>query len=107
MFPETLSGAPADVMVTAWSEETLAESVHLAAQLRSEGLRVDVYPEADKLGKQFKYAASRGIPVVAVLGEVERENGTVSIKEMGSGEQYSVSRESAADRIRELLNVQA
>ena len=24
------------------------------------GLRVEVYPEADKLGKQFKYASSRG-----------------------------------------------
>jgi histidyl-tRNA synthetase len=105
MFPETLSGAPADVMVTAWSEESLAESVHLATQLRSEGLRVDVYPEADKLGKQFKYAASRGIPVVAVLGEAELENGTVSIKEMGSGEQTSVSRESAAVRVRALLNM--
>jgi histidyl-tRNA synthetase len=107
MFPETLSGAPADVMVTAWSEETLAESVHLAAQLRNEGLRVDVYPEADKLGKQFKYASSRGIPVVAVLGEAELDSGAVSIKEMLSGEQSSVSRGSAAVRIRELLNKQA
>jgi histidyl-tRNA synthetase len=105
MFPETLSGAPADVMVTAWNEESLAESVQLAALLRDGGLRVDVYPEADKLGKQFKYAASRGIPVVAILGEAERENGTVSIKEMGSGEQSSVSRELAADRIRKLLNM--
>ena len=54
MFPESVGTAPADVMVAIWNEESIAESITLAHELRDAGLRVDLYPEADKLGKQFK-----------------------------------------------------
>ena len=56
------------------------------------GLRVDLYPEADKLGKQFKYAAALGVPFVAVLGEEEAARGEVALKDMRSGEQSAVRR---------------
>jgi histidyl-tRNA synthetase len=59
MFPPNLSASPADVMVAVWNEESFRDSVKLAQELRAGGLRVDLYPEADKLGKQFKYASSR------------------------------------------------
>ncbi|HWP54800.1 MAG TPA: histidine--tRNA ligase, partial [Pyrinomonadaceae bacterium] len=60
MFPKELVSSPADVMVTLWNEASIGESIALASELRSAGLRVDLYPEADKMGKQFKYASSRG-----------------------------------------------
>ena len=44
----------------------LPDALRLAAELRAAGLRVEVYPDADKIGKQFKYAAARGIPFVTV-----------------------------------------
>jgi histidyl-tRNA synthetase len=87
MFPEHVGTSPADVMVAIWNEETIAESLALARELRAAGLRVDLYPEADKLGKQFKYAASRAIPFVAVLGDEERAQGKVGLKDMKTGEQ--------------------
>jgi histidyl-tRNA synthetase len=93
MFPATLSGAAADVMVTVWDEESIADSLALAGELRGAGLRVDVYPEADKLGKQFKYASSRGVPFVAVVGEEERKAGRVAVKNMTSGEQQILPRD--------------
>jgi histidyl-tRNA synthetase len=83
-------------MVTIWNEESVSESIALANELRSKGMRVDVYPEADKLAKQFKYAASRGIPFVAIIGEDERLKGEVAIKDMRSGEQRNVKRGDAA-----------
>jgi histidyl-tRNA synthetase len=92
MFPTELVSSPADVMVTIWNEDSIGESLRLATQLRTEGLRVDVYPEADKMGKQFKYASSRGIPLVAIIGDDERARGEVAIKNMKSGEQHSVKR---------------
>ena len=58
MFPPEVGTSPADVMVAIWNEESIAESLKLAQELRAAGLRVDLYPEADKLGKQFKYASS-------------------------------------------------
>src|SRR5256714_10319273 len=92
MFPEELISSPADVMVTIWNEDSIADSVALAHELRTSGLRVDLYPEADKMGKQFKYASSRGIPFVAIIGEDERARSEVAIKDMKSGEQRSVKR---------------
>jgi histidyl-tRNA synthetase len=92
MFPKELVASPADVMVTVWNEDSIADSLTLASELRKEGLRVDLYPEADKMGKQFKYASSRDIPFVAIIGEDERARGGVAIKNMKSGEQQSVKR---------------
>jgi len=103
MFPEALVSSPADVMVSIWDEASLAESVIVAHEIRDAGLRVDLYPEADKLGKQFKYAAARGIAFVVVIGDEERAHGEVSIKDMRSSQQQTVKREEAVDAIRAAL----
>jgi histidyl-tRNA synthetase len=100
MFPpEIADSTPADVMVTVWSEETIAESLKLAYELREEGLRVTVYPEADKLGKQIKYADSINVPWVCVLGESEIAEGKVTVKDLKSGDQKTVNRTEAARHI--------
>jgi histidyl-tRNA synthetase len=96
MFPDTVSASPADVLVTQWNEARAADTLALAASMRAAGLRVDVYPDFDKLGRQFKYAASRGIPHVVVLGDDEVSRGEVTIKDMRSGEQRAVPRDQAA-----------
>jgi histidyl-tRNA synthetase len=102
MFPESVGTAPAEVMVAIWNEDSIAESIKLARELRAAGLRVDLYPEADKLGKQFKYASSVGVPFVAVIGDDERAKGEVALKDMRSGEQRSVARDGAAQWLREV-----
>jgi histidyl-tRNA synthetase len=95
MFPATLASAPAEVMVTIASDDLADDSILFARELRQSGLRVDLYPEPDKLGKQFKYAASQGIPIVVVIGEDEKRRGEVTIKNMESGEQKSLTRAAA------------
>jgi histidyl-tRNA synthetase len=98
MFPEDLGRASADVLVTVWNEESVKDSLAFAAGLRRDapGLRVDVYPEADKLGKQVKYASALGVPFVVVIGDDERARGEVALKDMKTGEQRTVKREDAA-----------
>ena len=56
MFPPELQNSAADVMITIWNEESVGESLQACPRAARRGLRVLVYPEADKLGKQFKYA---------------------------------------------------
>ena len=92
MFPASVEGGAADVMVTLFEGEDPGEALRLAGELRAAGLRVEVYPEPDKLGKQFKYAAAAGIARVAVLGADERAGGVVTIKDMTSGTQQSIPR---------------
>jgi histidyl-tRNA synthetase len=101
MFPAQVGSSPADVMVAIWNEETIADSLALAHALRANGLRVDLYPEPDKLGKQFKYASSRSIPFVAVIGDDERAQGMVALKDMRSQVQLTVPREDVPKVVRE------
>ena len=96
MFPPSVAGGGIDILVTLWNDESRADSVALAARLRQRGLRVDLYPEADKLGKQFKHASSRNAPFVAILGDDERAKGEVSVKDLRSGEQTSMPRDQVA-----------
>ena len=96
MFPASVSRGAADVMVTVWNDDSRADAIQLAAELRRGGLRVDVYPETDKLGKQFKYATVRNVPFVAIVGDDERANHQVAVKDIRSGEQTTVERADAA-----------
>ncbi len=107
MFPPSLVGTPADVMVTIWNGNRVADALQLANELRASGLRVDLYPEADKLGKQFKYASARGVPFVAVVGDDEAARGEVSVKSLTTGEQVSITRPDAAGFIRAGLESRA
>jgi histidyl-tRNA synthetase len=99
MFPSNISGAAADVMVAIWNDESIGESIQLAQELRDLGLRVDLYPEADKLGKQFKYASIRGLPFVAVIGDEERSRGEVAIKDLRTGVQQTIKRDELGVRL--------
>ena len=101
MFPaEIAESRVADVMVTIWNEETISESLKLADELRKQNLRVLVYPEPDKLGKQLKYADSIKVPFVCVLGEREIAENNVTVKNMENGEQQTIEREKAPEILR-------
>ena len=97
MFPAAAARGAAEVMVALWDEASAADALALARDLRASGLRVDVYPEPDRPGKQFKYAALRQYDVVLLAGEDERREGTVTIKNMRTGQQVIVSRARAAE----------
>ncbi|MEO7538577.1 MAG: histidine--tRNA ligase, partial [Pyrinomonadaceae bacterium] len=101
MFPPAIASAsPANVMVTLASEDSIDESLKLASELRAAGLRVSVYPEADKLGKQFKYADAIHVLFVVIIGESELSARTVTIKDLATGEQKTVPRKNAAASIK-------
>jgi histidyl-tRNA synthetase len=98
MFPSSVIATPADVMVVQWFANRAELYLSFANELRQAGLRVELYPESPtddgkKVGdKQFKYASARGIPFVAVIGADELANGTVTVKNMNSGQQVTVPR---------------
>jgi histidyl-tRNA synthetase len=106
MFPATVAGGGVDIMVTVWNEAFQGDAVQLAASLRQGGLRVELYPEPDKLGKQFKYASSRNVPFVAIEGDDERAAGTIAIKDLKSGDQTSVARSEAAEWVARRLQAE-
>jgi histidyl-tRNA synthetase len=101
MFPpEIAESAPADVMVTIWSQDTIGESLKLARELRSSGIRVTVYPEPDKFGKQMKYADAIKVPFVCILGENEIAAGQIKLKDMNTGDEHLLSVAEVAERLK-------
>ncbi len=79
-----------EYLVTVFSTETLDKSLEYADKLRREGKNVEVYPEVAKLDKQLKYASTKGIPFVVIIGPEEIASKTVKIKNMATGEQQTV-----------------
>jgi histidyl-tRNA synthetase len=100
MFPPDVQKPAADVLVTLFEGEPVEEALTLAAELRADGTRVEVYPEPDKLGKQFKYASARGVSWVAIVGADERVQGRVTVKDMRTGQQTTVDRRDVTSYLR-------
>ncbi len=71
----------------------------LLKQLRSNGINAEIYPEPAKMKKQMAYADKKGIPFVVLVGESEMQEGTVSLKNMLTGEQTNMTIEEVIHRL--------
>ncbi|HEY5988963.1 MAG TPA: histidine--tRNA ligase [Streptosporangiaceae bacterium] len=92
-----------DVAVTIMDERYATRSFELAAAARSAGLRASVYLGASgKLGRQLKWASDAGARWALIYGSAENEAGTVTVRDMTTGEQSSVPVTGLADRLAEL-----
>ncbi|WP_088342374.1 histidine--tRNA ligase [Robiginitalea sediminis] len=87
LFPETLERS-LDVFCVNFGDAEARAALRLVMQLRSRGLKADLYPSPAKLQKQFKYADKRGVPFVVSIGEEELKAGQFMVKDMRSGEQH-------------------
>jgi histidyl-tRNA synthetase len=101
------ANTPAEVFLAYFDAARLHDYLRLAAELRAAGLRVELYPEAKKLGAQLKYADRRGFRVALIAGESEFAIGQVQIKNLATGETQTVpvkdETSSLADAIRAIL----
>lgn len=103
-LPAQISISPAPVLVTVFDEDSLPSSFQLAAELRQAGFNVACYPEAAKLGKQFKYGDRMGMQIAVVLGPDELAQGKATLKNLQCSEQISVERTAVADAIQGMLS---
>ena len=88
LFPENLEGST-QVMIASFDEESHREAFKLGSQLRTAGIKTDIYPAALKMKKQLNYANKKGIPYVIFIGENERTSQVWQMKDMNSGEQFN------------------
>ncbi|MDP2625252.1 MAG: histidine--tRNA ligase [Candidatus Peregrinibacteria bacterium] len=83
-------GLSAQVLVTRFSEESADDSLSTLNALIEGGIKAEVYFEAAKLSKQFKYADKKNTPFVVTRGPEEIENNQITVKNMQSGEQTTI-----------------
>lgn len=90
LLPE-LAKTKVKVMVGNFGADTQDQSLKLTSLLRQNNIPSIFYPDADKIGKQFKYASAKNIPFVALIGSNEAANNEVTLKNMATGEQKTIS----------------
>lgn len=90
LYPAELTSS-VKVLFTNFGQRESLKAEALARELRADGISCMVYPDNSKMRKQMAYANAEGIPFVAIVGGDELENGTVTLKNMVSGEQKTIA----------------
>ena len=99
LYPAELQSTT-QVLFACFGEDELRFAMQCATELRRQGLRVEVYPEAVKMKRQMAYADAKCIPFVAIIGSNELAEKKVMLKNMLTGEQSLVSVEELVEKIR-------
>lgn len=94
LFPKAILAGPQVFFVNFGDSESL-KAMTIVHKLRKLGISCDLYPSANKMQKQMKYAHQKGAQYVALLGAQEIENNILVLKHMDSGDQ----KEYALDKI--------
>jgi len=87
----------ADVYVAPVNEDVVLKALEITQGLRQAGISTIVDLMGRRLGKQFEYADKKGIPTVVVVGEKDLAEGSVTVRDMKTGDQMKV-------KIEELLS---
>lgn len=97
VFPATVT-ATSQVLFLNLGEAEAAYALAAITKLRRQGVRVDLYPDNTKMGKQFQYADKKNVPFVVLAGSAEMEKNVFTLKNLQTGDQKEVT-------VKELINV--
>ncbi len=98
LYPDEATMTTRVMFANFGADEALA-SLRLMKRLRAEGISAELYPDAAKMKKQLSFASAAGVPFVAIIGDSELASGNVTVKNMATGEQTTLS----ADAFIEML----
>jgi histidyl-tRNA synthetase len=89
LFPEEASSTTKILFVNFGSSEE-KYCLPILEHVRKNGISAEIYPAAAKLKKQLDYANANNIPLVVIAGEDEISSGSVTLKNMNSGQQEKI-----------------
>lgn len=87
---DALVTAPADVLILPMTEE-LSPAISFATALRDAGVRAQLHCEKKKFKQKLSYADKLSIPYAAFLGEDEIQQNKVTVKDLTTGQQQTVT----------------
>jgi histidyl-tRNA synthetase len=99
----TCQTTPAEVLVVQFEAARLGDYQRIARLLRADGICVEVYPDAKKVGQQLAYAEKRGFKLAVIAGPNEFEQRVWKVKNLAKREEIAVSEAELVQRVRELL----
>ncbi len=86
LFPETVTVTTKALFINYGMEEA-KYAMKAINSLRKQGIKVEMYPDASKVNKQFGHADKRTIPFAVIAGSDEMSQGKYALKNLSSGEQ--------------------
>ena len=99
LFPATTEQATTVLLVNFGGNEELV-SLKLLKKLHESGISAELYPEPQKMKKQFGYADNKKIPYTLIIGADEAASGIYQLKNMLTGEQEKISAEEIIEKLR-------
>jgi histidyl-tRNA synthetase len=101
------ASAPAPVLMVQFTAERLGDYQKMARALRAEGIGVEVYPEAKRIGQQLQYAEKRGYRLALIAGPDDFARGVWNVKDLArprdNPHQETLPAAEVASAIRRLL----
>jgi histidyl-tRNA synthetase len=98
------SATPAPVLTVQFNKGALGRYQAMARALRAEGIGVEVYPEAKKIGQQLQYAERRGFRLALIAGPEEFTQGVWKIKNLARREETTVPQVDVVAAVRKALS---
>ena len=98
LYPKNVSETT-EVMFVNFGEKEAQQAFKVASKLRVVGIKVEVYPDSAKMKRQMTYADRKGVKFVALIGESELKNNTVTLRNMQDGSQNELD----IDRLIEIV----
>jgi threonyl-tRNA synthetase len=91
--------APVQIVVASISEGAGDYAEAAAAELRAAGLRVETDLRSEKINYKVREHSVKKVPIIAVVGAKEAEEGTLALRRFGSKAQEMISLEEARVRL--------
>ena len=76
-----------DLLISNLEPDLLLEVTKIAAEMRSSGISVELFPDTVKLKKQLQYADRKKIPYMLIYGASEHQDQVFKLKNLQDGEQ--------------------
>jgi histidyl-tRNA synthetase len=89
LFPKTVTATTKALFINYGDNEAFY-AMKAIQQLRTSGIKVELYPDNAKVAKQFQHADRRNIPYAVIIGENEMASGSFALKNLETGDQLSL-----------------
>ena len=89
------------VLVTIFTPDLQGQALKAASTLREAGINTELYPDPTaKMEKQLKYADKKSIPFAVVIGQDEIDKNMVTLKNLATREQSTLSLSEAIEKLK-------
>lgn len=101
-WDEDVSSAGVYMIPVTDGQEDIEYAIEAATDIRRNGMETDIDFSGRSIGQAFSYVDNQDIPYAAVVGSDEREAGTVTIRDMDSGDEYELPSSKVGQKLGEV-----